>query len=458
MRKSSEKQEEGEEQQDEVPMDTLLKYQYIESPSANYNQQNQINQISQENQINQQYEIFQGEEYNNNQAGINYAMEQGNQVIQPNYVNIEDQAQENQEYEEENYENQENVENQIEQENEGNDENYEDGEENVEYEEIEEAIEYPDYIKGIEGEKKENEENIQNEVQIEDKFVKNNVIYQTQAQNNTQVFQENSSYKVKKDENTYEVDEEIKKNKKNSPNSPNDEYQIKRQINITKKVVKNESSPIDPDSKKRINSEAYSQANSINRKNINTIPKDNLPKIYIQSSGKYGNYPEGKYSQYYGEIPRYMSFQKTSLKNPTKIRSSVKVVKSENVSELIEIPRDEYQEYAGRETIFIGGGMDTGEYKFRGQGIVISQAEVPQKIVISEEEILKEINRRKNKPRKEKKKRYEIIDRFYARTVFDGKLIKKIEKVENSKQQYEYEEQQKYLKFFLLQKAILLMK
>ena len=88
--------------------------------------------------------------------------------------------------------------------------------------------------------------------------------------------------------------------------------------------------------------------------------------------------------------------------------------------------------------------MDTGEYKFRGQGIVITQAEGPGKIIISEEEILKEINRRKNKPKKEKKKRYEVLDRFYAITEFDGKPIRKIEKVEQQQKQYEYEEQQKY--------------
>ena len=102
-------------------------------------------------------------------------------------------------------------------------------------------------------------------------------------------------------------------------------------------------------------------------------------------------------------------------------------MKTENTSDLIEIPREQYPTYAGRETIFVCGGMDTGEYKFKGQGILITQTEVPDgKIVISEEEILKEINRRKNKPKKEKKKRYEVLDRFYAITEFDGKPIKKI--------------------------------
>ena len=444
MRKASEKQDEGKDQQDDVPRDTVLKCQYIESQSANYNRQNQVNQIS---QMNQQYEIIQDEEqYNNIQAGMSYSMEQGNQLNQPYYTNIEAQAQENQEFQEEheNFEEQQNIVYQIE-ENEGKRENAGDGKENIEYEEIEEAIEYPDNIEDIEGEVEENQEIIQNEGQIEDKFVKENIKYKSQAVDSSQVIQQNSSYKINKDENAYEVDEETKKNKKNSPHSPNNEYQIKKQNKTTSKIVKNENcSPVDPYSIRKEIPRENSKSKSINRKSIKSNPKDNLHKVYIQSSGKNDNYYQGKYFHNYGEIPRYMSFQKTSLKNPTKIRSSINVIKTENVSEFIEIPKSEYQEYAGREAIFIGEGMNTGEYKFRGQGISISQSEIPQKIIINEEDILKEINRRKNKPKKEKKKRYEVIDRFYSRTIFERKPIKKIEKVENSKQQYEYQNQEKY--------------
>ena len=135
----------------------------------------------------------------------------------------------------------------------------------------------------------------------------------------------------------------------------------------------------------------------------------------------------------------------TKIIQNANIRSSLNVVKTENISELVEIPKSQYGDYEGRETIFIGGGMDTGEYKFKGQGVIITQGEVPDgKIIISEEEILKEINRRKNKPRKKKEKRYVVLDRFYATTEFDGKPIKKIEKVEHQEKEYAYEEQQKY--------------
>jgi len=57
---------------------------------------------------------------------------------------------------------------------------------------------------------------------------------------------------------------------------------------------------------------------------------------------------------------------------------------------------------------------------------------------------LKEINRRKNKPKKEKRKRYEILDKFYAITEFEGKPIYKTEKMEQLQKQYEYNQQLKY--------------
>ena len=101
-----------------------------------------------------------------------------------------------------------------------------------------------------------------------------------------------------------------------------------------------------------------------------------------------------------------MSFQKTETQGTGNILSSLNVVKTEDISELVEIPREEYQTYAGRETVFLGGGTETGEYKFKVQGIfIIQKGELEENVKISEDEILKEINRRKNKPKKEKKKK-----------------------------------------------------
>lgn len=174
---------------------------------------------------------------------------------------------------------------------------------------------------------------------------------------------------------------------------------------------------------------------------INKLSGNSNKNIYLP----YTNY-SGRYTQYYtSNIPRFMTFQKTeTTKGATKLRNSINVVKTENISELIEIPKSEYPTYEGRETVFIGGGMETGEYKFRGQGIVITQkGEVEENIAISEEEILKEINRRKNKPKKEKRRRYEILDKFYAKTEFDGKPIYKAEKIEQLQKQNEYNQQMK---------------
>lgn len=175
--------------------------------------------------------------------------------------------------------------------------------------------------------------------------------------------------------------------------------------------------------------------------NKNIKISGNSPNILIETGGYKGRHT----SSYYSDIPRYMSFQKAELKGSGNIRSSLNVVKTEDQSELIEIPKSQYASFAGRETVFIGGGMETGEYKFKGQGIIITQkGSLEGNMEISEEEILKEINRRKNKPKKEKRKKYEILDKFYAVTEYEGKPIYKTEKMEQMEKQYEYNQQQKY--------------
>ena len=175
--------------------------------------------------------------------------------------------------------------------------------------------------------------------------------------------------------------------------------------------------------------------------NKNIKISGNSPNILIETGGYKGRHT----SSYYSDIPRYMSFQKAELRGSGNIRSSLNVVKTEDQSELIEIPKSQYASYAGRETVFIGGGMETGEYKFKGQGIIITQkGSLEGNVEISEEEILKEINRRKNKPKKEKRKKYEILDKFYAVTEYEGKPIYKTEKMEQMEKQYEYNQQQKY--------------
>ena len=453
-------EDESENQADEIPRDTQLNNQYIESPSAN---DMQNNQISPTYPINQQYEVIQEQQqFNNIQSaagsGMYYGIEQAEKGYNQgqNYMVMENEVnQVNQAYEE-GQDNLENAEYQFNQDEEGYDENqnYEEIEENQEiednqeYEENEENQEIQD-SDGQENE--ENEENGENDEQDnkEDNAYKNNEVdnnqvnqeirsYKISKDGNNQVNQESRSYIINRDGKTYQVDEEIKQYQSNSGDN---NYQIKKQTKMTKiekyndnqsQNQKNSFSPGDAP-------KSISQIKSSRTENMKIIQRENV------TSPNNDDFPAGRYTGYKSEIPKYLSFQKSLVKSPPKIRSSIKAIKTENVSELIEIPRSKYQDYMGRDTIYISGGMETGEYKFTGQGILITQAEIPQKIIISEEEILKEINRRKNKPKKIKEKKYEILDKFYYRLEFDGEPIRKIEKVENSKKQYEYEDQQKYI-------------
>ena len=105
-------------------------------------------------------------------------------------------------------------------------------------------------------------------------------------------------------------------------------------------------------------------------------------------------------------------------------------------SELTDISKNEIgnKEY----TMVIGDGMETGEYKFIGEKILIKENIAPnEKIMITEEEIKSELNKRKNK-KKEKKLKYEVIDKFYALTNISVRTIKKLEKDSTKKEQKNY--------------------
>jgi hypothetical protein len=448
-------EDESENQPDEIPRDTQLKNQYIESPSANDMQQNQINQVTPSYPVSQQNEVIQEQQQFNNiqseaRAGMYYGMEQGYQQNQ-NYIVTGNEA-----AYEEGQDNLENYEYQINQDEEGYDENqnFEEMEEN---QEIEDNQEYEDNQDNEENQEiqdsdgQENEENGENDEQDnqEENAYKNNEVdnnqgnqeirsYKISKDGNNQVNQESRSYKINKDGKTYQVNEEIKQYQVNSGDN---NYQVKQQTKMTK-IEKYNDNP-SPNQNNAFSPEnapkSISQIKSSRTENMKFIQRENI------RSPNDDDFPAGRFTGYKSDIPKYLSFQKSLIKSPPKVRSSIKAIKTENVSELIEIPRSKYKDYMGRETIYVSGGMETGEYKFTGQGILITQAEIPQKIIISEEEILKEINRRKNKPKKRKEKRYEILDKFYYKLEFDGKPIRKIEKVENSQKQYEYEEQQKYI-------------
>ena len=528
MGNTTDNEEGGEPQKDEIPRDTQVDRQYLESPSNNDvrdNQDVQVNQINQDNQANiitespnkqinqkteiqinelnqmdpnqinqinqmegtnQNYIMMQGgvQQNSTGQGGVmQYEIKQGSQEIQPNLEQVQyevNQQYNNQgttQYSQQNKEmqnsqgyeihqdnqgyeiHQDNQGYEINQDNQGVQDNHEyyaneegenqemeqeegegEGEGEEEYVEGEEVEiiegDGDDIIEGEEIADGENQVNQEEPNQIE------------QQQDNNQIKQESRSYQINRDGKVYKVNEEIKQYNINQGGDNN--YQIKKETKTTTTIENNNvNSPNYPNYPNNNLSQVEGRSSQIKtsiKKSIKSLPKDSLQKVYIQSS-RFTNddYIPGRYTQYYSDIPRYMSFQKSGIKQTSQVHSNVNVVKTEDLSELVEIPRSQYEQYAGRETIFIGGGMDTGEYKFRGQGIVITQAEVPKKIIITEEDILKEINRRKNKPKKEKKRRYEILDKFYNIIEFDGKPIRKIEKVEQQqKQQYEYAQQEQY--------------
>ena len=439
---------------EEVPSDTQVNNQYEENHLNNDPQENNIQQrivimetsgeggqsnfAQNQNQMNAQYQIDQEREENQE-----YDANQGNEEGEGEG---EGEEQENNEEYQHDYE----EEYQQEQEEGGAEGEYQINEEMQENEEYEGNQEYEDNQ-----EYEENQEMAEGgSYQISQEGQPYQINQVRSADQNAQSYQINQISQVRSaDQNaqSYQMNQvrpAIHESREYHYKSGDNSYHVKKEYTVEETFQNNPNYPGDNSLKGHYES---SQVNSSLRKNIRITPKDSLPKVYIQSSGYYDNIAQGRY-HHHGDIPRYISFQKsTDHRNNVNsnvnanIKSSLNVVKTENISELIEIPRSEYGNYQGRETIFIGGGMDTGEYKFRGQGVVITQGEVPDsKVIISEEEILKEIMRRKNKPRKQKKKRYEVLDRFYAITEFDGKPIKKIEKVEHQQKEYSYEEQQKY--------------
>ena len=111
-------------------------------------------------------------------------------------------------------------------------------------------------------------------------------------------------------------------------------------------------------------------------------------------------------------------------------------------ADFVEIPKNENNmiiennEY----TMVIGNGMDTGEYKFIGEKTLIKEnISSNENFQINQEEIMEELNKRKNK-KVEKKLKYEVIDKFYSLANVTGRTIKKIEnsKIHTGQRNYFY--------------------
>jgi len=425
---------------EEIPFDTQVNNEFGE---------NHLNRDAQEGNLQQRIIIMEGREggeqsnFDQNQMNNQYQMSAQYQIEeekenQPNYGRVEyNMGQSNQEYNA-NMENEEG----------------EEQENNVEYQE---EYQQEQEEGNAEGEYQMNQEIQENQEMNNQGYEQYETNKETANGDSYQINQGGQSYQINQirsadqyaqsqinqNEQVNQIRPAIHETREYHYNSGDNSYHVKKEYRVEETFEKNSNYPDDMFSKVQYES---SEVNPSFRQNIRINKNDIKPNVYVQSSGYYDNISQNRY-HYHGDIPRYMSFAKSTeqKKVNANIRSSLNIVKTENISELVEIPKSQYGDYEGRETIFIGGGMDTGEYKFKGQGVVITQGELPDgKIIISEEEILKEINRRKNKPRKKKEKRYVVLDRFYATTEFDGKPIKKIEKVEHQEKEYAYEEQQKY--------------
>ena len=211
-----------------------------------------------------------------------------------------------------------------------------------------------------------------------------------------------------------------------------------------------------------------SKINNLKSKNGNqkakkrTEPKDSNPKVYLISNKKsdaeilnlnMNNYNRksmvnASVSNTKDDTRNDSSIQKLSFevnkeenkiltveKNNTKRSNKIldnfdKINLFKNGNEYIEIPRKDYKNYSLRDTITVGDGMDTGEYKFVGLKSLIKENEIPKlnKTVLNKEEISKEISSRNDKSIKKKKISYEIVDKFYALTELGGKQVKNLDK------------------------------
>ena len=184
---------------------------------------------------------------------------------------------------------------------------------------------------------------------------------------------------------------------------------------------------------------AKKKNNAENKKKIkkNKEPKDSLSKMLVKSKGfensknAESSVRECKGKSIVKNIPPLISFQKISLK---KIKEPKAKSKRENFVDFVEIPREEYSKHVDTETIFFEEGMNTGQYTFRGKETILEQKNVPKKIEITADEINEELTKRTNR-KKEKKIKYEVMDKFFTLTEFERKIIK-----ENEPQQNENEE------------------
>ena len=157
--------------------------------------------------------------------------------------------------------------------------------------------------------------------------------------------------------------------------------------------------PRDSARKVRYDTEYY----NVNNKNINQI-----------------NYSEKYKSGSVEKIPNHLTFE--VYENNPQVLKNKKIVEYEEIQGGIN---DNLRGGIVEGTYMIGGGgINAGQYRFEGERIEIKEQTPQENIMIEEEEINKEILRRKNNAHKGKRT-YELIDKYYAVTEVDPKALRK---------------------------------
>jgi hypothetical protein len=205
----------------------------------------------------------------------------------------------------------------------------------------------------------------------------------------------------------------------------------KKELRSRNRYSENELYPQDNYSKSKTNTLQYENGKNLfyqkfyNKKNYENriIPRF----MFFQKYGNHLYQDQYQYQNIYeyneNDIPRIMFFQKDNeylKENKSLSRNNNIKTKNGNYEKLEEISSGGYSKYKEKK-LYIdprrGRGMDKGEYIFEGGRMKLVERDISEeKVKIDEEEVYKEINRRKEHYSKEKKLNYKIIDKFYITT------------------------------------------
>ena len=154
-------------------------------------------------------------------------------------------------------------------------------------------------------------------------------------------------------------------------------------------------------------------------KKKNSQPKDNISKTNIQSKTLKNSFFSKRFKKKPIINQKLVSFKSIS-RNRLDLDSNFD---KKNLTEYIEIPREEYEAHSNVGTIFLERGMETGKYKFKGKEENLKEKDIlPEKVNLSEEEILNEIKIRSTTGKSITKK-FEILEKYFSLTDLDRNLM-----------------------------------